>query len=168
MALPKILRNYSLYVDGIGYAGKVTEAKPPTLTVKTEEFRAGGMDAPAEIDMGMEALNMSFTLAEYDPAVLRQFGLLDQNAVQVALRGAMVDNGTAATSIVVNGTGHFKEFDPTDFVAGDNTEAQFNMGLRYYKMTIGGDVIHEIDVENMVRIINGEDQLASIRTAIGI
>jgi P2 family phage contractile tail tube protein len=168
MALPKILRNFSLYVDGIGYAGKVTEATPPTLTVKTDEFRAGGMDAPVEIDMGMEPLNLSFILAEYSDSLLRQFGLLDQNAVQVALRGAMVDNGTAATSVVVNGTGHFKEFDPGNFVAGDNTEAKFNMGLRYYKMTIGGDVIHEIDVENMVRIINGEDQLASIRTAIGI
>lgn len=168
MALPKILRNFSLYVDGIGYAGKVTEATPPTLTVKTDEFRAGGMDAPVEIDMGMEALNLSFILAEYSDSLLGQFGLLDQNAVRVALRGAMVDNGTAATSIVVNGTGHFKEFDPGNFVAGDNTEAKLNMGLRYYKMTIGGDVIHEIDVENMVRIINGEDQLASIRTAIGI
>ena len=168
MALPRILRNFSLYVDGIGYAGKVTEATPPTLTIKTEEFRAGGMDAPAEIDMGMEPLNMSFTLAEYDRAVLRQFGLLDQNAVQVALRGAMVDNGTAATAIVVNGTGHIKENDPGSFTAGEATEASFTMGLRYYKMTIDGDVVYEIDVENMVRIINGEDQLASIRTAIGI
>ena len=168
MALPKILRNFSLYVDGIGYAGRVTEATPPTLSVQTEEFRAGGMDAPAEIDMGLEALELSFTLAEYDPAVLRQFGLLDQNAVQVALRGALLDNGTQATSIVVNGTGHFKEYDPGSFAAGEATEASFTMGLRYYRLTIGGDVIHEIDVENMVRIINGADQLASIRTAIGI
>jgi len=116
----------------------------------------------------MEALNMSFILAEYSDSVLRQFGLLNQNGVQAALRGAMMANGEDATPIVLNVTGHFKEFDPGNFVAGDNTEAQFNMGLRYYKMTIGGDVIHEIDVENMVRIIDGVDQLASIRTAIGI
>jgi uncharacterized protein len=168
MALPRILRNFSLYVDGIGYAGRVTEATPPTLSIQTEEFRAGGMDAPAEIDMGMEALELSFTLAEYDPAVLRQFGLLDQNAVQVALRGAMVDNGTAATPIVVNGTGHFKEYDPGNFAAGEATEASFTMGLRYYRLTIDGGVVHEIDVENMVRVINGADQLAGIRAAIGI
>lgn len=168
MALPKILRNFSLYVDGIGYAGRVTEATPPSLAIQTEEFRAGGMDAPAEIDMGMEALELSFTLAEYNPAVLRQFGLMNQNAVQVALRGAMMANGEDATAIVVNGTGHFKEYDPGSFAAGEATEAQFTMGLRYYKLTMGGDVIHEIDVENMIRIINGVDQLASIRAAIGI
>jgi P2 family phage contractile tail tube protein len=168
MALPKILRNFSLYVDGIGYAGRVTEATPPTLSVQTEEFRAGGMDAPAEIDMGLEAMELAFTLAEYDPAVLRKFGLLDQSAVQVALRGAMVDNGTDATPIVINGTGHFKEFDPGNFTAGEATEASFTMGLRYYRLTIDGNVLHEVDVVNMTRIINGVDQLASIRTAIGI
>jgi P2 family phage contractile tail tube protein len=168
MALPRILRNFSLYVDGIGYAGRVTEANPPGLTIQTEEFRAGGMDAPAEIDMGMEALEMSFTLAEYDPAVLRQIGLLNQNAVQVTLRGAMMANGEPATPIVINGSGHLKEFDPGSFTAGEATEAQFTMGLRYYKLSIGGSVLHEIDVENMTRIISGVDQLASIRTAIGI
>jgi uncharacterized protein len=168
MALPRILRNFSLYVDGIGYAGRVTEANPPGLTIQTEEFRAGGMDAPVEIDMGMEALEMSFTLAEYDPAVLRQVGLLDQNAVQVTIRGAMVANGEAATPIVINCTGSFKEYDPGSFAAGEATEAQFTMALRYYRCTVGGAVVHEIDVENMTRVINGVDQLASIRTAIGI
>lgn len=168
MALPRILRNFSLYVDGIGYAGRVTEATPPSLAIQTEDFRGGGMDAPAQIDMGMDPLELSFTLAEYHPRILRQFGLLNQNAVQVALRGAMMANGEAARPIVINGTGHFREFDPGSFAAGEVTEAEFTMGLRYYKLTIDGSVIHEIDVENMTRIINGVDQLASIRTAIGI
>lgn len=168
MALPKTLRNFSLYVDGIGYAGRVSEANLPSLAIQTEEFRGGGMDAPAEIDMGMEALELSFTLAEYDPAVLRQFGLLNQNAVRVAIRGALMANGESATAIVCNATGHFKEFDPGSFAAGEITEAEFTMGLRYYKLSVGGSVVHEIDVENMTRIINGTDQLASIRTAIGI
>lgn len=168
MALPKTLRNFSLYVDGIGYAGRVTEANLPSLSIQTEDFRGGGMDAPAQIDMGMEALELSFTLAEYDPAVLRQFGLLNQNAVQVAIRGALMANGEAATPIVCNGTGHFKEFDPGSFAAGEITEAAFTMGLRYYRLTVNGAVVHEVDVENMTRIINGTDQLASIRTAIGI
>lgn len=168
MALPKTLRNFSLYVDGIGYAGRVTEANLPSLSIQTEDFRGGGMDAPAQIDMGMEPLELSFTLAEYDEAVLRQFGLMDQNAVQVAIRGALVDNGTDATSIVCNATGHIKEHDPGSMVAGEMTESSFTMGLRYYRLTVAGTVVHEVDVENMVRVINGVDQLASIRTAIGI
>lgn len=166
--LPRTLRNFSLFVDGRGYAGRVTELNAPSLSVATEEFRAGGLDAPAEIDMGMEALEMSFTLAEYDPDTIAQFGLLDQNAVRVTARGAMMRNGEAAVSIVVNGTGHIKEYDPGAFEAGAITEAAFTMGLRYYRLEVAGNTVHEIDVENMTRVINGADQLSSIRAAMGI
>ena len=83
-------------------------------------------------------------------------------------RGAMQANGEAAVSIVLNVTGHIKEFDPGSFEAGSITEAAFTMGLRYYRLEVAGATVHEVDVENMTRVINGADQLASIRNAIGI
>jgi len=166
--LPRTLRNFSLFVDGRGYAGRVSEFTPPTLTVQTEDFRAGGMDMPAQIDMGMEALELSFQLAEYDPDVLKLFGLHDQNAVRITARGALQRNGEGAVPIVVNATGHIKEFDGGNFEAGAITEAAFTMGLRYYRLELNAEVLHEIDVENMRRVINGVDQLASQRAGIGI
>lgn len=166
--LPRTLRNFSLFVDGRGYAGRVTEMNTPAISIATEEFRAGGLDVPAEIDMGMEALELSFTLAEYDPDVLNQFGLIDQNAVRVTARGALMRNGENAVSIVMNATGHIKEYDPGAFEAGAITEAAFTMGLRYYRLEVAGGTVHEIDVENMTRVINGADQLTSIRAAMGI
>ena len=54
--MAKILKNFNLFVDGRGYAGKAEEVTPPKLTIKTEEFRGGGMDVPAAVDMGMEKL----------------------------------------------------------------------------------------------------------------
>ena len=48
------------------------------------------------------------------------------------------------------------------------TEASFEVAIRYYKLTLANEILHEIDVENMKRIINGEDQLESLRTAMGI
>ena len=41
--LPKILKNFSAFVDGRGYAGRVDEITLPKLTIKMEEYRAGGM-----------------------------------------------------------------------------------------------------------------------------
>ncbi|WP_410541965.1 phage major tail tube protein [Wolbachia endosymbiont (group A) of Portevinia maculata] len=64
--LPKILKNFNVFVDGRGYAGKIDEITLPKLTIKTEEYRAGGMDIPINIDMGMEKLEADFTFAEYD------------------------------------------------------------------------------------------------------
>jgi|TARA_B100001741_G_scaffold68893_2_gene55024 P2 family phage contractile tail tube protein len=167
--LPRTLRNFSLFVDGTGYAGKVTELTLPTLSIQAEEYRAGGLDAPIAIDMGMEALTASFTLAEYDPEILKLFGLYDQNALEMTARGALQRNGdTDAVAIEVNLTGSITNFDPGAFEAGSMTEASFEVAVRYYKLTIAAEVLHEIDVENMKRIINGEDQLESVRTAMGI
>ena len=54
--IPKILKNFNLFIDGRGYAGKCDEVNPPKLNIKSEEYRAGGLDAPIPIDMGMEKL----------------------------------------------------------------------------------------------------------------
>ena len=62
--LPRTLKNFQLSVDGVGYAGRVTELTPPTLSTKSEEYRAGGMDAPYYIDMGSEAMEAEFTVSE--------------------------------------------------------------------------------------------------------
>jgi len=50
--LPKILKNFNVFVDGRGYAGKIDEITLPKLTIKTEEYRAGGM--------GMEKLEADY------------------------------------------------------------------------------------------------------------
>ena len=42
------------------------------------------------------------------------------------------------------------------------------MAVRYYKLDHDGTVVHEIDVDNMTRVINGTDRLEAQRTALGI
>jgi phage tail tube protein FII len=49
--LSKILKNCNVFVDGRGYAGKRDEITVPKLTIKTEGYRAGGMNIPISIDM---------------------------------------------------------------------------------------------------------------------
>ncbi len=166
--IPRILKNFSLFVDGRGLAGTVSTLTLPKLTLKMEEFRGGGMDAPVELDMGMEKLEASFAMFEYNPDMLALFGLADGAAVQLTARGALRRDGEAAVAMVVNMTGQIKEIDPGDWVSGDQTEATHAIALRYLKVTVGGRELIEVDTVNMVRKINGVDQLESIRTAIGV
>jgi hypothetical protein len=165
--IPKILKNFNAFVDGNSYAGRVDEVVLPKLTVKTEEHRGGGMDAPVEIDMGMEKLECELTFAEYDVELFRLFGLVDGNSVAITLRGAMQSDGDAE-KIVVNLQGSFRELDSGTWKAGDKATLKCMMAVRTYKLTIDGDEVINIDVENMTRIINGVDEMASIRNAIGI
>jgi P2 family phage contractile tail tube protein len=165
--MAKILKHFNLFVDGRGYAGRAEEVSPPKLSIKTEELRAGGMDAPAAIDMGMEKLEAGFSLVEYDPELLKQFGLVSGNGVQLTLRGALVDD-TTTTPMVIGLRGMFTEIDMGKFKAGDKAALQCSVACRYYSLEIDGKKLIEIDVDNMTRVIDGVDKLAEVRAALGI
>ncbi|WP_243260345.1 phage major tail tube protein, partial [Pseudomonas aeruginosa] len=51
--IPQTLTNTNLFIDGVSFAGDVPSLTLPKLAVKTEQYRAGGMDAPVSIDMGL-------------------------------------------------------------------------------------------------------------------
>ena len=165
--MPKILKNFNLFVDGRGYVGRCEDVTPPKLNIKTEEFRAGGLDSPVSIDMGMEKLEASFTLVEYDKDILKQFGLIDGNSVQVTLRGAMQDD-TTTSSVVITLHGRYSEIDMGKFSSGEKATLGCTLVARYYSLQIDGETIVEVDVDNMTRIIDGNDQMQAVRDAIGI
>ena len=51
---------------------------------------------------------------------------------------------------------------------GRQSGQEYEMGVNFYKLTVGGIGVYEIDVENMVRCILGVGQLAGIRADIAI
>lgn len=166
--IPRVLRNFNLFVNGIGYAGRVTEAELPELSVKTEEHRGGGMDGVAEIDLGMEALNAKLTFAEYVPDVFKAFGKMDGTAVRIQLRGALQRDGETAVPCIVDLHGGFKKNTMGSWKAGDMASNEVEMSVRFLKIKIGSEDLVEIDIDNMVRKIGGVDELESIRAAIGL
>ncbi|MFT4327273.1 MAG: phage major tail tube protein [Wolbachia pipientis] len=165
--LPKILKNFTAFVDGRGYAGRIDEISLPKLAIKTEEYRGGGMDIPISIDIGMEKLEAELTFAEYDSELFRLFGLINNNAVSLTLRGGLQANNEAE-SVVVNLRGLFKELDCGSWKPAEKATLKCTVAANYYKLTIDGKELIEIDAENMIRKIDGVDQMASMRTALGI
>tara|TARA_R110002072_G_scaffold246432_4_gene405685 strand:- start:1678 stop:2181 length:504 start_codon:yes stop_codon:yes gene_type:complete len=166
--LDDILKNMALFVDGRGFAGNVEELTLPKLTLKTEQFRNGGMDAPIEVEMGMEKLESEFTLTRFDKNVLKLFGLSPGQLTPLTIRGAVISDDGTQTAVVVNLQGIVREMDPGNWKPGEKATLKIMMALRYYKLTHGGDVVHEIDIPNMVRTIGGVDQLSAVRSALGI
>lgn len=165
--LPRVVKNFSLFVDGRGLAGLIDTLTLPTLNLKEEDFRGGGMDAPVGLDMGMEKLEGSFVLAEFNETIVSLVGLTGLDK-QLTARGALQRDGEAAVPMILNMTGRIRQMEPGDLKAGDMSNPTFSYTLTYLKITIAGVVTHEIDIINMKRIIGGVDQLQSIRTAIGV
>lgn len=166
--IQNILRDFNLFVDGRGYLGRCEEVSPPKLALKTEETRAGGMDAPVEVDLGMEKLECSFSLIGIDRDVLALWGVASGNRVPLVFRGALRSEDGSENAVVIEVRGLVREIDWGSWKPGDKAPLKATVACRYYKLTISGDTVHEIDIENGIRVVNGEDQLAERRKALGV
>lgn len=167
MAARDVRKNINLFVDGRGYAGQIEDFNAPKLTLQTEEFRAGGMDLPIDVTMGMEKLTTDFSLKAYDRNVLSLFGVAEGQSVPFVAREALESFDGTVTAVVHTMRGKITEIDPGTSKPGELAPLKFTMSLTYYKLEHGDKVVHEIDAENMVRIINGNDALAAVRGALG-
>ncbi len=164
--LPRVLKNFTAYIDGRGYIGRIETCKLPELAINTADYRGGGMDAPVELDMGMNKLEVQLVLAEYDPEVVKLYGLFGADT-PVVLRGAIQRQGEDAVPVVLRMVGGVKQISRGDWKAGDNSQMTVSVGCNIYQEVIGGETVVDIDILNFTRVIGGVDQLAGIRAALG-
>jgi len=163
--IPAILKNMSLALEGVGYLGKVDELVPPKLVLKVEEHRAGGMDAPLELDMGMEAMVAEFSTSGLESGILAKFGARTD---RLTFRGAYQDNDDNVVPVKIQMSGRFKENDMGTWTAGEKAADKAVLAVDYVEVVVDGRQLVEIDVENMIRRIDGVDQLERQRAAIEI
>ena len=166
--IPQTLYNLNLFIDGVNFAGIATQVTPPKLKIKAEDYRGGGMDAPIKMDLGLEALEANFALSGISIDALRFFGLADQSAFNGVFRGAFRTHKGEVQSCVVTLRGMLTEIDMGDWKPSDKAETKFSLACSYYKLELDGLLIYEIDPIASVRIVDGLDQLADIRAALGL
>jgi P2 family phage contractile tail tube protein len=166
--IPQTLTNMNLFVDGKGYAGIATEVNPPKLTRKTEEHRGGGMDGPVTLGLGMEQLEANFTTIGIQKDVLSFFGLADDTAFSGSFRGSFKEQTGEVVAAIITLRGMLSEADPGSWKPGEKNEYKYTLKANYYKMELDGAVVHELDPINCIRIVNGNDEAAAERAAIGI
>lgn len=164
--LPKTLRNYTGFIDGFGYAGKIKEGTPPTVSLQVEEYLAGGMAAPIDIDMGaVEKMECSMTFSEYSNALYAHIGKTD---TPLTLRGAQVGPNGETESVIYQMRGLLREVEPGSWQRGNVPDKKLMFTPHYLKISIADQPVVEIDAENMIRRIGGIDQMADQRRALGL
>jgi Bacteriophage tail tube protein len=168
MALPRKLKNFNLFIDGLSYVGQVTEVSLPKLGRKMEEFRCGGMNGPVKADMGMQALELDFTVG-LNVEIFRTFGVTKADGVLLRFAGAWQREDSAQVDAVeVVARGRHEEINQDNAKAGDDAPTKVKSALSYYKLTVNGVVEIEIDLMNFVENVGGTDRLAEQRAAIGL
>ncbi|SCU94352.1 Major tail tube protein [Cupriavidus necator] len=169
MALPRKLKHFNVFADGVTHAGEVEEITLPKLTRKLEEYRAGGMNGPIDIDLGNEKLELESTYGGLMRTILKQYGVTVADAAMVRFAGAYQRDDTGevdAVELVVRG--RHTEIDFGNAKAGDNSQFKVKSSLTYYKLTVNGEVWIELDHVNFIEVVFGVDRLAEQRRAIGL
>lgn len=169
-AADQLLKNFNVFVAGRSFIGRIASFQPPKIAIATEDYQAGGMDAKIKIDVGLEELETTFTITGYDASVLGLVGVKGgstMNPVQLVAKGALEDGNGVVTPVEVTMQGIFTVSEPEEWKPGATSKVKFTTSLRYYKWVQGGKTVHEIDLLNFIRVVNGVDQLAAIRAAIG-
>jgi len=169
MGLPSKLKNFNIFNDGNNYQGQVAEVNLPKLTRKMEEWRGSGMNGPIKVDMGQEAMSMEWTVGGMMRGVLEQWGVTTHNGVMVRFAGGyQSQDSDAVDAVEVVVRGRHSEIDMGTAKPGDDTAIKIVTEVSYYKLTINGQDVIEIDVIGMVEKVGGTDRLQSLRQAIGL
>jgi P2 family phage contractile tail tube protein len=169
MALPRILKNFNVFYNGVSFAGQCTELGLPKLSRKTDSYRPGGVNGEIDIDMGLDKLELDHTYAGFMRDILNDFGSAKIDGAMLRFAGAYEHEDTGeidAVEIVVRG--RHKEIDFGNAKAGDKSEFKVKSSLTYYKLSINSSTVIEIDLLNMIENINGTDMLAAQRKAVGL
>lgn len=169
MALPKKLKNFNLFGNGDNWQGQIASLTLPELARQMEEYRGGGMAAPMDLDMGMQKLEFQWTPAGIIPELFDNFGTSQADGDMLRFAGSYQrdDTGeTLAVEIVVRG--RHSTIAMGDAEAGANNTGSVTTTLSYYKLSIAGQEVVEIDVPNMVERIRGVDRQEEHRQNIGL
>ena len=143
----------------------LNELPPPKLALKVEEIMAGGMGAPIEIETGLEKLEASYSIMGANADALKQFA---QKGKLFRFKGAQADGDDKVQPLDIEMRGLVKEADMGTWKPREKVMYKQTFNVEYYKFTLAGNVIYEIDIKNMKCIINGVNKWAEEKAAIGM
>lgn len=171
MAMPRKLKNLNLFNDGNSYLGVAKSVTLPALGRKMEAYRGGGMNGPVKSDLGLsdDGIQFEWKTGGLDLISLRQFGAVNASSVALRFSGPYQQDDTGEVSNVeVVVRGRHETIEMGDAQPGEDTEHSMTTTCSYYKLTVDGEEIIEIDLLNFVEKVNGVDMLEKHRTAMGI
>ena len=167
--IPKILKDFAVYIDGTRYAGQVSEIELPKITIKKEDYRVGYMNVP--ITMGLEPLECTITMVEQVKEVFLLMGVLNNATGNlVSFRGYQEGEGGLINnnSIEIQMRGVFTEYDMGSPKRGDMPSYKIKLSLQQYIYKQDGVPLITVDPYTNTFMVGVVDQLLATKKALGI
>lgn len=165
------LTNFEVFAGGDRKLG-MADVTLPSVEYKTATLSGAGIGGEIEMptpgQVSSMELEINWRTLNDDNAKL-----LAMKAHDLELRGANenYDAGTGeiiTEAVKINVRGLPKKGDLGSFKPADHTDTKTTLELTYFKMTVDGKRIVEIDKLNYIHYVDGTDYMASVRKALGL
>jgi P2 family phage contractile tail tube protein len=136
--------------------------------MKAEAYRGGGMPGEVDIDLGLEKLELEHSYGGLMYPIIKDMGITSVGGVLLRFAGSYQRDDTGDMDAVeAICRGRHAEVDMGGAKSGDDTEFKVKSSLSYYKLSVNGTTLVEIDMINMIYKVNGVDRLEQHRRNIG-
>nr|DAM38068.1 MAG TPA: tail tube protein [Caudoviricetes sp.] len=157
--IPNGLVNAEVYINGINELAGIGEVELPNIEYATVTSEQLGLTAEVEVPLigHFKKLEAKIKIDTVDNTLI---GFNNNEPLLVEFKGAYqyidkITHGAGLGNIDATFKGMIKKFDGIKGKPGEKMETSFDIGCTYYKLTIGGKTIVEIDVLNNISNING-------------
>jgi uncharacterized protein len=162
--------NANIFVNGNSLLGKADEITLPSVKNKMVEHKALGMVGSLEFPSGVEKLEGKIKWNSFYEDVLAQMAN-PYATLQIQVRASLESYASAGrineVPVVAIMTIMPKSLPGGAFKQNDNVEMETDFTANYFKLTVGGKDIVEVDVLANIYKAGGVDVLSNYRTNIG-
>lgn len=165
--LPSVLKMMAVFVNGVSYAGEAQTVVPPKLARKVETYTLGPGDL--KLDMGNDVLDLEHGYMGPCPReILNGYGSVAGNILVRFVGGYQNQDTGANEAHEIEVVGFHEEIDGGDLKTGEKTETKVKTTCTYFKYSINGAEVMEIDMLQHIFRVNGVDRMAELRQLVGL
>ena len=169
--MPNGLIDAEIYINGSNNMAGTGEVELPNIEYATITSEQMGLAAEVEMPLigRFKKLEAKIKMDTVDDSLI---GFNNEEPLLVEFKGAYqytnkVTHGVGLGDIDATFKGMIKKMDGIKGKPGTKMETSFDIGCTYYKLTIGGKTIIEIDVLNNISNINGATN-SKLRRYLGL
>lgn len=164
MNLPSVLKDMNVFQEGASFVGLSKTLTRPKLAINTESWRGGGLGGPVKLDTGLQELEAEHTYGAAISAITNRFGESRINGVGLRFALAYENQATGRwDDVQITLRGRHEEIDPGSDEVGSASEFKVKTACTYYRETINGVVVLEIDFLASIFRVGGIDRWAEQR-----
>lgn len=164
------LTNANVYLGADSLMGQAEEINLPEVKVKTAEHKALGMNASLELPAGLDKMEGKIKWTSfYKDSLVKVANPYATIQVQVRgnLEGYEAQGRVSEVPVVAVMSIQAKNFPGVGLKQQENAEMETAFSCLYYKLTIDGQDVIEVDVLANIHKAGGVDLLANYRTNLG-